>query len=204
MCVVYCALSVLCGVWRCAGVVGCRCVAALCSFRVVSNVRCELRVVRLCRCVGQMCGVCTDANRVVARGGIEAVVAAMRRHEGVADVAEQGCRALWIIATLGGCSAAVCARAVRRCARVGQLQCGQPVREARRRACARLCVLCARTWWWVVDERQGRVRACGRAALVQQRRVRVCVCALMLARASTSLASLPSSVLRVAGVRGGV
>ena len=46
---------------------------------------------------------------MAAKGGIEAVVAAMRRHEGVADVAENGCHALMSIAWLGGCSAAVCA-----------------------------------------------------------------------------------------------
>ena len=56
-----------------------------------------------------MC-VCADANKaaVAAVGGIEAVVAAMRRHEGVADVAESGCGALLSIAALGGCGAAVC------------------------------------------------------------------------------------------------
>ena len=54
-----------------------------------------------------------DANKaaVAAKGGIEAVVAAMRRHEGVAGVAEHGCGALWNIAVLGGWSAAVRARA---------------------------------------------------------------------------------------------
>ena len=59
-----------------------------------------------------MC-VCAEANKaaVAAKGGIEAVVAAMRRHEGVAGVAERGCGALWNIAMLGGWSSAVCARA---------------------------------------------------------------------------------------------
>ena len=51
-----------------------------------------------------------DANKaaVAAKGGIEAVVAAMRRHAGVAGVAEYGCAALWNIAELGRCSAVVC------------------------------------------------------------------------------------------------
>ena len=59
-----------------------------------------------------MC-VYAEANKaaVAAKGGIEAVVAAMRRHEGVADVAENGCGALLSIAVLGWWSAAVCARA---------------------------------------------------------------------------------------------
>ena len=54
--------------------------------------------------------MCADANQaaVAAKGGIEAVVAAMRRHEGVAGVAEQGCWALSNIAVLGVCGAAVC------------------------------------------------------------------------------------------------
>ena len=57
--------------------------------------------------------MCAEANAaaVAAKGGIEAVVAAMRRHAGVADVAERGCGALMSIAVLGGWSAAVCARA---------------------------------------------------------------------------------------------
>ena len=47
--------------------------------------------------------VCADANNaaVAAKGGIEAVVAAMRRHEGVAGVAHNGCSALKSIAVLG-------------------------------------------------------------------------------------------------------
>ena len=50
--------------------------------------------------------MCADANKaaVAAKGGIEVVLAAMRRHEGVAGVAEQGCAALGNIAWLGGCS----------------------------------------------------------------------------------------------------
>ena len=39
---------------------------------------------------------------VVAKGGIEAVLAAMRRHEGVAAVAERGCAALQAIGYSGG------------------------------------------------------------------------------------------------------
>ena len=74
--------------------------------------------------------MCAEANRaaVAAKGGIEAVVAAMRRHEGVACVAEYGCAALWNIAGLGGCSAAMCACVFG--VQGGQLQCGQSVREA--------------------------------------------------------------------------
>ena len=50
-----------------------------------------------------------DANNaeVAAKGGIDAVLAAMRRHERVAAVAEKGCAALQIIAHSGGWSAAV-------------------------------------------------------------------------------------------------
>ena len=52
--------------------------------------------------------VCADANKAAAaaKGGIEAVVAAIRRHADVADVAKQGCAALDNMAQLGGCSAA--------------------------------------------------------------------------------------------------
>ena len=39
---------------------------------------------------------------VAAKGGIDAVLAAMRRHEGVAAVAERGCAALQGIGFLGG------------------------------------------------------------------------------------------------------
>ena len=50
-----------------------------------------------------------DANKVevAAKGGIDAVLAAMRRHEGVVAVAERGCAALQIIAHSGGRCAAV-------------------------------------------------------------------------------------------------
>ena len=52
--------------------------------------------------------VCTDANRaaVAAAGGIEAVVAVLRRHEGTAAMAEKGCWALTSIAWLGECTCA--------------------------------------------------------------------------------------------------
>ena len=58
--------------------------------------------------------VCAEANKaaVAAKGGIKAVVASMRRHEGVAGMAEQGCAALMAIAWLGRCSAAVRAHAI--------------------------------------------------------------------------------------------
>ena len=58
--------------------------------------------VRVCGCVG------AEANKaaVAAKGGIDAVVSAMRQHEGVVEVAQPGCAALAIIAALGGCSAA--------------------------------------------------------------------------------------------------
>ena len=54
--------------------------------------------------------MCVDANKaaVAAKGGIGAVLAVMRRHEGVVGVAEAGCNALGSIATLGGCTV-VCA-----------------------------------------------------------------------------------------------
>ena len=69
-----------------------------------------------------LCGVCTGccvcvhawvcaeahAAAVAAKSGIEAVVAAMRRHTGVVGVAEHGCAALKNIAWPGGCGAAVC------------------------------------------------------------------------------------------------
>ena len=42
---------------------------------------------------------------MAAKGGIEAVVAVLRRHEDVAAVAKQGCEALRSIAWLGVCSA---------------------------------------------------------------------------------------------------
>ena len=106
-----------------------------------------------------MC-VCAEANRaaVAAKGGIEAVVAAMQRHAGVAGVAESGCGALRNIAGLGEFSAAVCARAVggagrgscsavRQCLRRGDVR-------ACVRACLRWCVQCARTRW-VVEARAG-------------------------------------------------
>ena len=72
-----------------------------------------MRVSRLYVCVC-VC-VCAEANEaaVAAKGGIEAVVSAMRRHEGVAEVARLGSNALWNIAMLGVCSAALfaCLRA---------------------------------------------------------------------------------------------
>ena len=108
-----------------------------------------------------MC-VCAEANKaaVAAKGGIEAVVAAMRRHEGVAGVAERGCGALTSIAWLGGWSAAVRARAAggagrgsgsgsagSQCARRG---------DVRARGC--VCSVQARGGWSMHG--RGRVRAC--------------------------------------------
>ena len=62
--------------------------------------------------------VCADANKaaVAAKGGIDAVLAAMRRHEGVAGVAKKGFNALCIcvFTSLGGCSVVVSARLVGR------------------------------------------------------------------------------------------
>ena len=53
---------------------------------------------------------CSEANSaaVAAKGGIEAVVAALRRHEGEADVAEAGCLTLVNIAVLGERLGCVC------------------------------------------------------------------------------------------------
>ena len=50
--------------------------------------------------------VCAEANRaaVAAAGGIEAVLAVLRRHEGNAAVAELACWTLRNIASLGGCA----------------------------------------------------------------------------------------------------
>ena len=80
-----------------------------CGYRAYMFVCC------VCVCVRVCLRVCAEANKaaVAAKGGIEAVISAMRRHEGVAGVAEQGCGALWIIAGLGVCSAALfaCLRA---------------------------------------------------------------------------------------------
>ena len=136
----------------------------------------------LCGCVGVWCRcvcVCAEANKaaVAAKGGIEAVVAAMRRHEGVAGVAERGCGALRIIAMLGGWSAAVRARAAggagrgsgsgsagSQCARRG---------DVRARGC--VCSVQARGGW-SMHGRGACVRACGRAALVQQRSACMSVC----------------------------
>jgi hypothetical protein len=45
--------------------------------------------------------ICVDDQAAVAaQGGIDAVVAAMRAHVGVSAVQEQGCGALWNIASL--------------------------------------------------------------------------------------------------------
>ena len=86
--------------------------------------------------------LCAEANRaaVGAKGGIEAVVVAMRRHEGAAGVAEAGCWALYCIALLGGCCAVVCERAV--CG-AAQGRAGPGV-AWRARASARGGVMCVR------------------------------------------------------------
>ena len=134
-----------------------------------------------CSCV---C-VCAEANRaaVAAKGGIEAVVAAMRRHEGVADVAENGCRALLSIAVLGGWSAAVCARAVGGAGRgSGSGSAGsQCVRRGDVRARGCVCSVQARGGWSMHG--RGRVRACVRVGAQPWCSrvvcVCVCVCALM-------------------------
>ena len=124
-----------------------------------------------------MC-VCAEANRpaVAAKGGIEVVVVAMRRHEGVADVAERGCGALMNIAALGGWSAAVRARAAggagrgsgsgsagSQCARRG---------DVRARGC--VCSVQARGGWSMHG--RGRVRACVWARSLGAAEECVCVC----------------------------
>ena len=76
---------------------------------------------------------------VAAKGSVEAVVTAMRRHEGVAGVALHGCGALANIAWLGG------HRGVRACGkqcRAGELQCDPRRGELEARGHAWLCV-----WW---------------------------------------------------------
>ena len=76
---------------------------------------------------------------VAAKGGVEAVITAMRRHEGVVGVAEMGCNALWNIACLGGHSAVV-------------REWGSGRGHGDMRACVPLCVHCT---WWAADERLG-------------------------------------------------
>ena len=63
-----------------------------------------------------------DANRaaVAAAGGIEVVVAVLRRHEGNAAVAEQACRALIDVAILGECA---CVEQLHTCWRCVSLRC---------------------------------------------------------------------------------
>ena len=153
ICSLLCWMCVQCGVVWCARCAAWLCGCVMCTLRAVCSVPCVLLLREgagvWCRCV---C-VCAEANQaaVAAKGGIEAVVAAMQRHEGVAGVAESGCGALKNIAGLGEFSAAVCARAVggagrgscsavRQCARRGDVR-------ACVRACVRWCVQCARTWW---------------------------------------------------------
>ena len=55
---------------------------------------------------GEFTRMCAEPNMaaVAAAGGIEAVVAVLRRHEGNAAVAELGCKALNHIALLGECA----------------------------------------------------------------------------------------------------
>ena len=74
---------------------------ALWGCRALWNIACDgALAVDLVSCAKRLCAA---ANRVpVARkGGIDAVVAAMRRHEDNAAVAEQGCAALCNIAADG-------------------------------------------------------------------------------------------------------
>ena len=56
-------------------------------------------------CVAVRVRAGANAAEVAAKGGIEAVVAVLRRHEGVADVAQAGCGALQQISCGGACSA---------------------------------------------------------------------------------------------------
>ena len=58
------------------------------------------------RCSSNGVQLRAEANsaEVAAKGGIEAVVAVLRRHEDVADAAQAGCEALKQIAWLGVCS----------------------------------------------------------------------------------------------------
>ena len=83
-----------------------------------------------------------EANKaaVAANGGIEVVVAAMRRHEDVADVAQYGCGALWNIAVLGKCSAAVCTCSwgAERAAAVRSVRCARQRDDVL--ACALVCL----------------------------------------------------------------
>ena len=146
-----------------------------------------------------MC-VCAEANKaaVAAKGGIEAVVAAMRRHEGVAGVAERGCGALNNIAMLGGWSAAVRARAAGGAGRGSGSGSGSAGSQCARRGDvrARGCVCSVQTrGGWSMHGR-GRVRACVRVGAQPWCSrgvcVCVCVCALMLVR--TSFASLVTSL----------
>ena len=100
-----------CVFWSvCVSMCACVCVHAMRVSRLYVCV-----CVCVCVCVRVCLRVCAEANKaaVAAKGGIEAVISAMRRHDGVAGVAEQGCGALWSIALLGVCSAALfaCLRA---------------------------------------------------------------------------------------------
>ena len=60
----------------------------------------------MCVLLVSVLGMCAEAYKVAvnAKGGIDAVVDAMRRHDNFAGVAERGCSALWNFAfKLGGC-----------------------------------------------------------------------------------------------------
>ena len=87
---------------------------AACACLCVCVCDCKLRQFECVLCA--LVCVCAEANKaaVAAKGGIEAVVAAMRRHEGVATVAEQGCVVLRNLTGLGD-GACAC---VRVCVRV--------------------------------------------------------------------------------------
>ena len=71
-----------------------------------SCVECVASVGAQTSCVAVRVRAGASAAEVAAKGGIEAVVAVLRRHEGVAAVAQEGCWALRHIAWLGVCSAA--------------------------------------------------------------------------------------------------
>ena len=117
-----------------------------------------------------MC-VCAEANKaaVAAKGGIEAVVAAMRRHEGVAGVAENGCGALMSIAVLGEWSAAVCARAAGGAGRgSGSGSAAASARGAATCVRAVVCAVCTHVVGGRCTAGGACIRACGRAALVRQ------------------------------------
>ena len=81
-----------------------------------------------------------DANNaeVAAKGGIDAVLAAMRRHERVAAVAEKGCGALQIMSYYSGGRSAACLRAGGVCIRVHDVVCVFVCVCA----CGWVCILC--------------------------------------------------------------